>query len=403
MTDQTPTEPLHGRIVIVGAGAAGARFAVALRTGGFEGSVVLLGDEPDPPYHRPLLSKEVLRSARELDEILLTSPENLRDRDIEFRAGVRATGIDRDGQALQLESGERVEYDTLVIATGVRPRALGSRAPGVRTHVLHNAAECHDLRTALATASSLAVVGCGFVGSEIAASAREMGLEVELISSTPFALQKAVGPWVGARITRMHEERGVRMRMSSRVVEVDESADGVQLQLADGEEIAADVAIIGVGSDPATQWLEGTGLEIIDGVIVDQHGRTADPRIWAIGDVARRRMPDGITRRNEHWTSATDQADALARHLLGKKPSPVPPVDYLWTDMYGVKIQMLGHIHPGAAEHVVLDEERRFIVAYTVDNRLTAVVGLGVAGRFMRFRIPVATGAGVDQLEALAA
>lgn len=392
-----------GRVVIVGGGAAGGRFADALRSGGYAGPVTLLGDEMHPPYHRPLLSKEVLSFAREIDEILLSPQEDLAAREIVFRAGIRATGIDRAHQVVRTASGEDVPYDTLVIATGVRPRVFGSAPLGARVHTLHTSVDCQNLRAALAGARSLAVIGCGFIGSEIAASVRELGRDVELISSTRFALQNTMGPWAGARISRLHEEHGVRMRTLTRVVDLEADDDGVRVELADGEMITSDLAVIGVGSNPTTEWLEESGLEIIDGVIVDEHGRTADPLIWAIGDVARRREADGSTHRVEHWTSATEQADALARHLLGNRPSPIPRVDYLWTDLYGTKVQMLGHIRPGATEHVLLDEESRFIVAYTVDGRLVGVVAQGIAGRFMRFRLPVANGGRIADLRELAA
>ncbi|MGL3150376.1 NAD(P)/FAD-dependent oxidoreductase [Microbacterium sp. A82] len=392
-----------GRVVIVGGGAAGGRFADALRLGGYDGPVTLLGDELHPPYHRPLLSKEVLSSVREIDDILLNSEEDLAAREIVFRAGLRATGIDRPRQVVRTSSGVQVPYDTLVIATGVRPRVLGSAPLGARVHTLHTSVECLDLREALDGARSLTVIGSGFIGSEIAASARELGRDVELISSTRFALQNAMGPWAGARISRLHEERGVRVRPLSRVVDLEADDEGVRVELADGQVIASDLAVIGVGSNPTTGWLEDSGLEIIDGVIVDAHGRTADSRIWAIGDVARRREADGSTHRVEHWTSATEQADGLARHLLGKRPSPIPRVDYLWTDLYGTKIQMLGHLRPGATEHVLLDEKSRFIVAYTVDDRVVGVVAQGIAGRFMRFRVPVASGSRIADLRELAA
>lgn len=392
-----------GRVVIVGGGAAGGRFADALRSGGYEGPVTLLGDELHPPYHRPLLSKEVLASVREVDEILLSSAQELSARGIDFRGGVRATRIDRSRRIVGTASGEELPYDTLVIATGVQPRAFGFARFGERVHTLHSSVECQGLRAALDGARSVAVIGCGFIGSEIAASVRELGLDVELVSTTRFALQNAMGPWAGARISDMHERNGVSIRPLSRVVDLAESRDAVSVELADGDRITADIAVIGVGSNPTTGWLEDSGLEIIDGVIVDEHSRTADPRIWAIGDVARRREADGSTHRVEHWTSATEQADALARHLLGKRPSPMPRVDYLWTDLYGTKIQMLGHFRPGAVEHVLLDEDSRFIVAYTVDDRLIGVVAQGVAGRFMRFRLPVANGSTITDLRALAA
>lgn len=391
-----------GRVVIVGAGASGTRFAQSLRTGGYAGPITMLGDELDPPYHRPLLSKEVLKSAREIEEILLCTPEELQAQDILFLPGTRVVAVDRDSKTVRLESGYGVEYDTLVLAIGVRPRVLGSAPLGGRVHSLHTAEECRGLRRALDSAETVAVVGGGFIGSEIAATVRELGRKVEMISATQYPMQESLGEWVGRRIGQMHVDHGVSLRMDAMVADLSQDDDGVRIDLADGSVVSADIAIIGIGSTPTTKWLDDSGLEIVDGIIVDPDGRTGDESIWAIGDVARRKSPDGSSVRVEHWTSATEQADALARRLMGKRPSPVPPLDYLWTDLYGTKIQMLGHVLPGSVEHVLLDEPDRFIVAYTLHDRLVSVVAQGVAGRFMKFRVPVAAGHGVEELRELA-
>ncbi|KRA24693.1 hypothetical protein ASD65_09900 [Microbacterium sp. Root61] len=392
-----------GKVVIVGAGAAGTRFAQALRRGGYDGEVVLVGDERGLPYHRPLLSKEVLSSAKEMDDIRLCSAEDLAEQQIEFVRGTHAVGLDLAGKQVLIEEGESISYDTLIIATGVRPRLVGTAITGGRTHTLHTALECYGLRAALVGAQRVAVIGGGFIGSEIAATVRELGRDVELISSTRHPLERVMGTWAGQHVARVHEANGVQLRMSTRVTDVSATSDGVRVNLADGGTVEADIAIIGIGSSPATQWLENSGLDIHDGVVVDSDGRTQDESIWAIGDIARRRAEDGSTLRVEHWTSATEQADALARLLLGKPPVTIPKLDYLWTDMYGFKIQMFGHIPAGAQEHVLLEEEGKFIVAYTVDGRLCAVVGRGVAGRFMRFRTAVAAGHPVDELIPVAA
>lgn len=392
-----------GHVVIVGAGAAGSRFAQSLRSGGFEGPVTLLGAEEVPPYHRPLLSKDVLKSLREIDEVLLCSASELAEQNIDFRPGSRVLSADPEQKVIHLESGDEVSYDTLVIATGVQPRPLGKIAIGRRVHSLHNSAECMRLRDMLGTAKSVAMIGSGFIGSEIAATITELGRQVHLISVTQFPLQEALGSWVGERVARMHLAHGVHMHMEAPVVNLDEDDEGVHLEFADGAKLSVDVAIVGIGSMPATMWLEGSGLEIVDGVMVDEHGRTADPNVWAVGDVARRRLADGSTSRVEHWTSATEQADALSRHFLGKRQPSIPRLDYLWTDLYGTKIQMLGHIPPGATEHILLDEADKFVVGYTLHDRLVAVVGQGVAGRFMRFRVPVAAGSDIEELRALAA
>lgn len=391
------TRPL-GRVVVAGAGAAGLRFAQALRRGGYAGDVTLLGDEPGLPYHRPLLSKDVLSAKKTMDDIRLCTGDQFDAQAIRFLPGVRAVGLDAARRHVLVDGAPPVAYDTLVIATGVRPRALPADGATGRVFTLHSERDCAALSGALAHARRVAVVGGGFVGSEIAATLRGLGADVELIVSSRLPLERVMGEWVGRYVARLHAANGVGLRTSARAAAISATAAGARVRLADGGAVDADVVVVGAGSSPATEWLVDSGLALRDGVLVDADGATSEAGVWAIGDVARRVAADGSSRRVEHWTEAVEQADRLAAHLLGLPASVVAPVDYLWTDLYGLKIQMFGDVPAGADEHVLLSDDRRFLVAYTVDGRLRGVIGRGVAGQFMRFRTAVSLGLPADEL-----
>lgn len=384
-------EPI-GDVVIIGAGVSGTRLAQGLRRGGHEGAITLLSAEAHAPYDRPPLSKDLLKGDKTLTDITLATAQELQHAGIDLRLSSRVASIDRAAREAVLADGARLGYDTLVIATGVRPLQLPAAQKSRRVHVLSTIEDCHRLREQLAGARRIAMVGAGFIGSEIAATARQLGREVTLIGGTDYPLDRVAGPWVGARIAALHARHGVDVRMRAVAVEFIDHDHGVTLRFTDGSEMDADIVVMGVGSVPVTEWLESSGLEIEGGVIVDATGRTADPSIWAVGDVARHRHEDGTSVRHQHWTSATEQADALARRFTGRPPSPLPQVDYVWSDLYGTRLQVFGAIPQHAEPQVLIDEPDRFLVAYSQDGRLAAMLGMGVAGKFMRFRGPVALG-----------
>ena len=389
-----------GDVVIVGAGVSGTRLAQSLRRGGHRGAITLLSAEAHAPYDRPPLSKDLLKGDKTLADITLATADQLQDAGIDLRLSTRVSAIDREAREAVLADGARLAYETLVIATGVRPLQLPAAQKSRRVHMLSTIDDCRRLREELLGARHIAMVGAGFIGSEIAATARQMGREVTLIGGTEYPLTRVAGPWVGARIAALHARHGVNVRMHAVAAEFIDHDNGVTLRFIDGSEMDADLVVMGVGSVPVTDWLESSGLEIEGGVIVDETGRTGDPSIWAVGDVARHRHPDGTSVRHQHWTSATEQADALARRFTGRPPSPLPQVDYVWSDLYGARLQVFGSIPPHAEPQVLIDEPDRFLVAYSREGRLAAMLGMGVAGKFMRFRGPVALG---QQLESVLA
>ena len=297
-------------IVIVGASLAGLRAAQTIRKS-FDGAVVMVGAETHFPYTRPPLSKELLHSEAEP----ALACENL---DVEWRLGTTATGLDVSRREVSL-GDERLRYDRLLIATGTRAR------PG-NGMTLRSLDDAVALKAALQTASSLAVIGAGFIGCEVAASARKLGLDVTLIDIAPQPMM-ALGSELGARCAELHR------------------AHGVKLQLGDGTPVEADVTVAALGAIPNIEWLEGSGLTLHRGVVCDEHLQAAE-HVWCAGDVTAWPHPlaDGELIRIEHWTNAAEQGAAAARNLLGDR-TPYHAVPYFWSDQYDVKIQAAGLPH----------------------------------------------------------
>ena len=266
------------RIVVVGASAAGLAAAETLRREGYAGTITVVGEERDVPYDRPPLSKQILASQWEAERLFLRTEEQLKALELDLRLGVRATGLDRDGRLVELADGGRAGFDGLIIATGVRPRVL----PGQGGHVMRTVGDALRLRAGLGPGRRLAVVGAGFLGAESAAVARKLGCEVTLLEPAPVPLAHAVGEQVGRVLCDAHREHGVDLRTGVAVAAV--TAHGVLL--ADGGLVEADEVLVAIGSLPNTDWLEGSGLDLDDGVVCDEYS-SASPGIYAAGDVAR--------------------------------------------------------------------------------------------------------------------
>ena len=308
------------RVVIVGASLAGLRAAETLRQQGFEGSIVVVSDENEKPYDRPPLSKKVLSGEWEPDRIALRKPEILETLNVEWILGDAATALDVDGRIVRLESGRDVVFDAVVIATGGKVRRLPGQPDWSGIHELRTLSDSLALRSELEPGRRVVVVGAGFIGLEVAATARTRGCEVVVLEGAPAPLIRGLGAEMGRHIARLHEDNGVRVRCDVRVDSFVEGEPGVVsgIRLVDGEVIPADVVLVGVGVSPATDWLTSSGLEIRDGVVCDETLRAA-PRIYAAGDVAR--WPNrllGREMRVEHWTNASEQGAAAARNLLPK-------------------------------------------------------------------------------------
>jgi NADPH-dependent 2,4-dienoyl-CoA reductase/sulfur reductase-like enzyme len=382
------TTRIPRRIAVVGASAAGLAAVETLRREGFDGDLTLVGDEPCPPYDRPPLSKQILSGEWEAERIRLRTPGDLAALDLDLRLGVSATGLDVAGRTLTLADGGQVGFDGLVVATGVRPRRLPGDTGLEGVHVLRSLYHALLLRDRLAPGSRLVVVGAGFLGAEAAAVARKLGAEVTLLEPAPVPLAHAVGKEVGWVLSQAHRDHGVDLRTGTAVAEV--LADGhraVGVRLANGDTVAADEVLIAIGSLPNTEWLEGSGLGVGDGLLCDQYSAAA-PGIYGAGDVARWHHPLFDTRmRIEHRTNATEQGMAAARNLLaGPAPRPFAPIPYFWSDQYDMKIQAYGHLR-GHDEVVVVDgslQERRFLAVYRTGERLTGALAVGMPPKAIR-------------------
>ncbi|EID16814.1 NAD(P)/FAD-dependent oxidoreductase [Mycolicibacterium phlei] len=383
-------------IVIVGGGLAAARTAEQLRRSEYTGPVTIISDEDHLPYDRPPLSKEVLHADH--DDITLKPAEFYQENDITLRLGNGATAVDTAAQTVTLQDGSTVGYDELIIATGLVPKRIPSFPDLAGIHVLRNYDEAVALRKEAASAKRAVVVGAGFIGCEVAASLRKLGVEAVLVEPQPTPLASVLGEQIGELVTRLHRAEGVDVRCGVGVAEVRGTDRVEKVVLSDGSEIDADLVIVGIGSNPATGWLEGSGIKLDNGVVCDEHGRTSAPHVWAIGDVASWRHTLGHQVRVEHWSNVADQARVLVPALLGEEPPAVVSVPYFWSDQYDVKIQALGEPEPGDTVHIVEDDGRKFLAYYERDGVLAAVVGGGMPGKVMKARAKIAAGAPITDV-----
>jgi NADPH-dependent 2,4-dienoyl-CoA reductase/sulfur reductase-like enzyme len=373
----------------VGASAAGLAAAETLRREGYDGTLTLVGDEPLPPYDRPPLSKQLLAAEWEAERLALRTPADLTALGLDLRLGIAATRLELPERIVELADGSQVPYDGLVVATGVRPRRL----PGEGAHVLRTLDDALTLRDRLTPGRRLVVVGAGFLGAEAAAVAWRLGAHVTLLEPAPVPLAHAVGTAVGEVLTRAHRDRGVDLRCGVTVTEVTE--DGVRL--ADGEVVEADEVLVAVGSRTNTEWLEGGGLALGDGVICDEYCEAAK-NVYAAGDVARWYNPlFDTSMRIEHRTNAAEQAMAAARNLLRPEArKPFAPVPYFWSDQYEMKIQAYGFLR-GHDEVAVVDgdlAERRFVAVYRTGDRVSGALAVGMPPKALRtWRQAIAAGA----------
>lgn len=391
------------RTVIVGAGLAGLRTAEELRRAGFDGELVLVGGETHLPYDRPPLSKEVVRGER--DDTTLKPREYFDDERIELRLGSAASRVDTSAQEVTLSDGSVLSYDELVIATGLTPRRIAGLPDLGGVHVLRSIDESLALRADLAPGKRALIVGAGFIGCELAASMVSAGVDVVLVEPQPTPLASVLGEQVGELVARLHTDAGVDLRAGVGLAELRGDGRVSSAVLSDGSELDVDVVAIGIGSVPVTDWLEGSGVDVENGVLCDEVGRTSVPHVWAAGDVAAWQVEVGGRKRVEHWSNAGEQAKILVGALTGTgDPDAAAQVPYFWSDQYGLKIQALGTIAAGDTVHVVKDDGRKFLAYYERDGVLAGVVGAGLAGRVMKMRGQIAGSAPIaDVLEAASA
>lgn len=330
-------------IVIVGASIAGQRAAESLRKLGFEGRVVLVGDEPHRPYDRPPLSKKAMRGLVAEEKLFFRPDDYYEKNQIELRLGARATRLDPRERRIELASGESIAYDKLLITTGASPRRLSCEGAGLAgIHYLRTLDDARAIRAELAPGKRLAVIGGGVVGMEVAASCREEGVEVVVIEPADVPLLRAFGRDVGELYARIHRERGVDVRCGVGV-EAFRGAGRVEaLRTTAGEEIPCDFVVVGIGVDPNVGWLEGSGVAIERGVLVDDHARTNVPDVYAAGDVAHFHHPRlGRRVSVESVENAQTQSGTAVANMLGRDEVH-GPVGWFWSDQYELKLQSVG-------------------------------------------------------------
>ncbi len=397
----------HSTIAVVGASLAGLRAAETLRAEGYGGRIVLIGAEAHPPYDRPPLSKQLLAGTWGLDRVRLRPPDKIDALGLDLRLGHSATALDVAGHRVDLDDGGSVEYDGCVVATGAHPRTLPGTATLGGVHTLRTLEDCFALGADVSERDRrLVVVGAGFIGSEVAATCRGLGLQVTVVEALPVPLARVLGDRMGAVCAALHTDHGVDVRLgagvSKLVTEKAPSGERVSgVALIDGSVIPADVVVVGIGVAPTTQWLDHSGLDVDNGVRADATLHAADDVVVA-GDMARwfdDRLGEEI--RIEHWTNAAEQGVAAARSLLAgrRQATTYAPVPYFWSDQYETKIQVIGHPRPDD-EIIVVDgslEERRFVALYGREGRVSAALGFSRPRQLMGLRPLVEAGASLDE------
>ncbi|GHF83188.1 NADPH-dependent 2,4-dienoyl-CoA reductase/sulfur reductase-like enzyme [Amycolatopsis bartoniae] len=358
--------------VIIGAGLAGAKAAEALRKKGFDGQLILLGDEHHRPYERPPLSKDILTGKAERESAFVHPQSWYADHDVDLRLGTQVAGVDRAAHEVVLGDGSRVGYAKLLLATGAEPRAL----PGAQgTLQLRRFGDTERLRQVLESGSRLAVVGAGWIGLEVAAAARQAGLEVTVLEALELPLLPALGPEAARVFADLHTAHGVDLRLGVKVAE----ASATHVKLADGTRLDADAVLVGIGAVPNTALAEAAGLLVDNGIRVDAHLRTSDPDIFAAGDVANADHP--FLRhpiRVEHWANALKQPAVAAAGMLGTD-EVYDELPYFYTDQYDLGMEYLGHNE--GYDRVVFRgdvEAREFIAFWLKDGKVVAGMNVNV-------------------------
>ena len=371
--------------VIVGASLTGGTVAATLREEGFEGRVILIGDEPQPPYERPPLSKEYLRGEQPFEDALVRPTDFYAANDVETHFGTRAAHVDAVGKVVELDDGEPVRYDKLLIATGSRNRRFpipGLDLEGV--YDLRTVEDCDRIRKEIGSGRRAAVVGMGFIGSEIAASLRQLDLEVVVVEGGRVPLQRALGEEVGRVIEGIHHENGVEMIFEDHVSGFEGRGRVERVTTTSGRTIECDFAVVGVGVEPVTDVVDGSGIRVDNGIVVDEYCRTNVDGVFAAGDVTNHFHPIFRQRmRVEHWQNAIKQGTTAARNMMGVS-SVYDEVHWFWSDQYDYNLQYAG-FHRDWDDLIVRGslEERDFVAFYVKDGLVTAAVGMN-RGRDVR-------------------
>jgi NADPH-dependent 2,4-dienoyl-CoA reductase/sulfur reductase-like enzyme len=389
------------RLVVVGASLAGLRAVEAARKTGFDGEIVLVGAEPHLPYDRPPLSKAFLDAAADGGELAsapyFRTEEMLRDDlGVQVRLGAPATGLDVDRRLVEV-GHDVIAYDALVIATGAQPRMLPGCDGLAGVHALRTLDDSLAVRDALEAGARTVVIGAGFIGSEVAATARKRGLEATIVEALPTPLVRATGREMGAAIASLHERNGTALRCGVGVRAVEGGTNVERVVLDDGTAIPADLVVVGIGVVPSVDWLAGSGLTLDNGIVCDETLWTGVPGVYAAGDVASWFNPVlGERQRMENWTAAAEQGATAARNALDPgNAKPYGTVPYFWSDWYDVRIQFVGS--PDADEVRLVDGDPvaggRWVALYRRGGRLIGALTVNGQAEIMKYRGQILKGA----------
>lgn len=388
------------RIAVVGASLAGLRAVEFIRRAKFEGELVLIGDEPHLPYDRPPLSKEVLRGEWEQERLSLRRG-SYDDLDVELELGQRAVSLDADACEIRLERGDTVSFDGMVIATGGHVRELPNQPRLDGIYTLRTLDDALAIREALTRKPRVAVIGAGFIGAEVTASARQLGLEVTMIEALETPLAQSLGPRLGAILQQVHERRGVRVRCGRRVEGFGGTEHVQSVSLDDGTEVACDLVVVGIGVAPTVAWLESSGIELENGVRCDETLAASVPGVVAAGDVASWYNPLFEERmRVEHWTNAVEQARHAVSTLLAApgEAKPFESVPMFWSDQFDIKIQGVGR--PKPTDELTLTrgtpESEKLIALYGRAGRLVGAVAFNQPPKLIQLRMLIGKRGSVD-------
>ncbi|MGC4807748.1 NAD(P)/FAD-dependent oxidoreductase [Micromonospora sp. DT233] len=396
----------ESRVVIVGGGLAGTRTAEGLRDAGHRGPITVVAAERHLPYDRPGLSKDVLAGRHAPERLRFRSADEWAAIGVDLMLGCPAVATDIRGRTVVLTDGTTLPFGDLVIASGAAPRRLPGTATVAGVHTLRTVDDVLAVRAALARPSPVVVIGAGVLGCEVAATLGTAGHDVTVVETEAGPLWAALGGARGRtasdRVGTWHTRHGVRLLLKRRVAGLQTEAGRVSgVALTDGARLPAAVVVVAIGAAPVTGWLDGSGVPLADGVVGDQHCSVKGTEgVWAVGDVARFDH-GGRSERDEHWTGAVDMARIVATNILAQPGDRVPyvPSGYVWTDQYGLKLQIVGRpcradrSHPISAD----DDTGKFLVLYSAHGRLVGAAGAGHARAVVGARAAISAGVPIDE------
>ena len=381
-------------VVIAGGGLAAVRTAQALRDLKYPNQITLLSDEACLPYDRPPLSKSYLQGKANGEKIRLVSADKLADLNIEVKLRQPVSGLDRIRRQVRLGDGTSLDYGRLVVATGARPIMLEQLRAFKNVHMLRSVTDADALRTALIPGQRVGIIGAGFIGLEIAASATELGCRVTVIEAAVTPLAAILGAQLGEAVQRWHERKGVRFRCNTKLAKVVGDCSVEALELTGGGSLAIDVVVVGIGQTPNVGWLADSGLELHHGLVCNALGQTADPHVFGVGDAVCCRVGSEY-RPTRHWTATTEQARRVAAAICGQpEAGPIVEDNYFWSDQHGSRLQFVGEVpaDPRLVWVTGSPGEDRFAVLCCTAEHVAAVFSLGSVRDFLAHSMPLRRG-----------